>query len=63
VAGVPKLLLEVHLFDFDADLYDQHVHVEFFHKIRDEMKFNGLEALSAQIAKDAQVARDFFEKH
>jgi riboflavin kinase/FMN adenylyltransferase len=63
VSGVPKLLLEVHLFDFDGDLYDQHVHVEFFHKIRDEMKFNGLEALSAQIAKDAQVARDFFEKH
>ena len=63
VAGVPKLLLEVHLFDFDGDLYDQHVHVGFFHKIRDEMKFNGLEALSAQIAKDAQVARDFFEKH
>ena len=63
LAGVPKLLLEVHLFDFDGDLYDQHVHVEFFHKIRDEMKFDGLEALSAQIAKDAQVARDFFEKH
>jgi riboflavin kinase/FMN adenylyltransferase len=63
LAGVPKLLLEVHLFDFDGDLYDQHVHVEFFHKIRDEMKFNGLEALSAQIAKDAQVARYFFGKH
>jgi riboflavin kinase / FMN adenylyltransferase len=63
VAGVPKLLLEVHLFDFDGDLYDQHVHVEFFHKIRDEMKFNGLAALSAQIAKDAQVARDFFGKY
>lgn len=63
LSGVPKLLLEVHLFDFDGDLYDQHVHVEFFHKIRDEMKFNGLEALRSQIAKDAQVARDFFGKH
>jgi len=61
VAGVPKLLLEVHLFDFNGDLYDRHVHVEFFQKIRDEMKFDGLPALSAQIAKDAQVARHFFK--
>jgi riboflavin kinase/FMN adenylyltransferase len=38
------------------------VHVEFFYKIRDEMKFDGLAALSAQIAKDAQVARNFFEE-
>ncbi len=61
IAGVPKLLLEVHLFDFEGDLYDKHVHVEFFHKIRDEMKFDGLDALKAQIAKDAQVARTFFK--
>jgi len=61
ISGVPKLLLEVHLFDFDGDLYDKHVHVEFFHKIRDEMKFEGLDALRAQIAKDAKVARSFFK--
>lgn len=61
IAGVPKLLLELHLFDFDGDLYDKHVHVEFFYKIRDEMKFDGLDALKAQIAKDAQVARQFFK--
>lgn len=61
VSGVPKLLLEVHLFDFNGDLYDRHVHVEFFQKIRDEMKFDGLPALSAQIAKDVQVARQFFK--
>lgn len=62
LAGVPKLLLEVNLFDFDGDLYDKHVHVEFFHKIRDEMKFDGLDALKAQIAKDAQVAGEFFNQ-
>ena len=61
ISGVPKLLLEVHLFDFNGDLYGRHVHVEFFQKIRDEMKFDGLPALSAQIAKDAQVARQFFK--
>jgi len=60
IAGVPKLLLEVHVLDFNEDLYGKHVHVEFFHKIRDEMKFDGLDALKAQIAKDAEVAREFF---
>lgn len=60
IAGIPKLSLEVHVLDFDADLYDKHVHVEFFHKIRDEMKFPNLDELKAQIAKDVAVARDFF---
>lgn len=62
IAGVPKLSLEVHVLDFDGDLYDRHVHVEFLHKIRDEMKFDGLDALKAQIAKDALVARKFLKK-
>jgi riboflavin kinase/FMN adenylyltransferase len=60
IAGVPKLSLEVHVLDFNDDLYDKHVHVEFLHKIRDEMKFDGLDALKAQIAKDVEVAREFF---
>ena len=60
IAGVPKLSLEVHVLDFNANLYDKHVHVEFLHKIRDEMKFDGLDALKAQIAKDVEVARSFF---
>ncbi|NOS94930.1 MAG: bifunctional riboflavin kinase/FAD synthetase [Methylotenera sp.] len=60
IAGVPKLSLEVHVLDFNEDLYGKHVHVEFLHKIRDEMKFESLEALKAQIAADVVVARDFF---
>jgi len=60
IAGVPKLSLEVHVLDFNGDLYGKHVHVEFVRKIRDEMKFDGLDALKAQIALDVQVARDFF---
>lgn len=60
IAGIPKLSLEVHVLDFNGDLYDKHVHVEFFHKIRDEIKFDGLDALKAQIAKDVAVAREFF---
>jgi riboflavin kinase / FMN adenylyltransferase len=50
ISGVPKLSLEVHVIDYNDDLYGKHVHVEFLHKIRDEMKFNGLDALEAQIA-------------
>ncbi len=60
IAGVPKLLLEVHVLDFNGDLYGKHVHVEFLHKIREEMKYESLDALKAQIAKDIVVARTFF---
>jgi riboflavin kinase/FMN adenylyltransferase len=61
IAGVPKLLLEVHVLDFNGDLYGKHMHVEFLHKIRDELKFEGLDALKAQIALDVKVARNFFQ--
>lgn len=60
IAGIPKLMLEVYVFDFDGDLYDEHVHVQFFHKIRDEMKFDGLDALKARIAQDVVIAKAFF---
>lgn len=59
--GIPKLKLEVHVFDFHGDLYGQHVHVQFLHKLRDEMKFSGLEALQAQIAADVVHAKHYFQ--
>jgi riboflavin kinase/FMN adenylyltransferase len=61
ISGIPKLMLEVYVFDFEGDLYDQHVHVQFFHKIRDEMKFDSLDALKAKIAFDVKDAQDFFK--
>jgi riboflavin kinase / FMN adenylyltransferase len=61
IAGIPKLMLEVYVFDFDGDLYDSHVHVQFFHKIRDEMKFDGLASLKAQISQDVTIAKAFFQ--
>lgn len=61
IAGVQKLKLEVHVLDYDGDLYDQHVHVQFFSKIRDEVKFDGLDALKVQIAKDIVIATDYFK--
>ena len=63
IANVPKLLLEVHVLDFNDDLYGKHVHVEFLHKIRDEMKFDGLDALKTQIAADIKLARIFFDRY
>ncbi|SNR64762.1 FMN adenylyltransferase /riboflavin kinase [Methylobacillus rhizosphaerae] len=53
--------LEVHLFDFNRDIYGQHVRVKFMHKIRDEMKFDDLETLKYWIARDAEMAREYFK--
>jgi len=47
----------VHLFDFDEEIYGRHVSVEFVHKIRDEKKFDSLDALKAQIGRDGDAAR------
>lgn len=49
--------LEVHLFDFQADLYDRPMRARFFAFIRGERKFDSLDALKAQIAADAAEAR------
>ncbi len=62
IAGVPKLLLETHVLDFNGDLYGQHVHVEFLHKIREEQKFENLDALKVQISQDIGVARHYFNQ-
>ena len=55
-----KATLEVFLFDFDGDIYNKHLHVDFLLKLRDEMKFPSLEALTAQIAADVENAKKFF---
>lgn len=58
VNQVVQPLLEVHLFDFDGDLYGQRMAVEFVAKLRDEQKFDGLDALKAQMALDSRKARE-----
>ena len=60
---VPIPLLEVHLLERDAELYGQHLHVRFVEKLRDEEKYAGLDELKSAIARDAQKAREYFEKH
>ena len=53
-------LLEVHLFGFSGDLYGRHLQVEFLAKLREERKFDSVDALQAQIERDAEAARAAF---
>ncbi|MDG1709402.1 MAG: riboflavin kinase, partial [Emcibacteraceae bacterium] len=56
------VLLESHIFDFDHDIYKQSIKVEFVDFIREEMKFEGLDELKAQIKKDCIVAKELLAK-
>ena len=61
VSGVEPLL-EVHVFDFDGDLYGRPIEVEFVAKLRDEIKFDSLPAMMVQMNGDAARARDVLSK-
>lgn len=54
--------LEVHLFDFDADIYGAELEVQFCRKLRDEQKFSTIESLKQQIIADAAAARAYFRE-
>lgn len=54
-----RLLIEVHLFDFDDDLYGRRIQVTFLHRIRGEHRFESFDALKQQIARDIIVAKDY----
>jgi riboflavin kinase/FMN adenylyltransferase len=54
-------LLEAHLIDFDGDLYGQHARIEFTHFLRSERKFDGIEALKAQLIHDVEHARNMLD--
>ena len=55
--------LEVHLFDFTGTLYGQRIDVVFRHGLRDEEKFESIDALKAQIARDFDAARAWLAEH
>ncbi|WP_445666010.1 bifunctional riboflavin kinase/FAD synthetase [Fodinibius sp. AD559] len=55
--------LEVHLFDFDGDIYGKEVQVRFFSRIRDEKKFSGKEELIVQLKEDKKQTRQLLSKH
>jgi riboflavin kinase/FMN adenylyltransferase len=58
--GAP--VLEVHVIDYDGDLYRRHVRVEFLHKFREEEKYADLATLTRRIALDVESARSYFAR-
>jgi riboflavin kinase/FMN adenylyltransferase len=58
IEGVTAPLLEVWLFDFDEDIYDQVIETDLIAFLRPELKFASLDAMTAQIMMDAEQARD-----
>lgn len=53
--------LEIHIFDFEGSLYGESLQVEIIDFIREERKFGGIEELKAQIAKDAETAKQLLQ--
>jgi riboflavin kinase/FMN adenylyltransferase len=51
------LHLEVHLLDFDKDIYGRQLKIYFLHRLRDEMKFSGIDSLVNQLNKDRQTVK------
>lgn len=60
VEDAGRMLLEVHVFDYDQPAYGKLVRVEFLQKLRDEEKYVDLPTLTAAIERDARQARAFF---
>jgi len=54
--------VETHIFDFDQDIYNHTLTLEFVERLRPEMKFNSIDALAAQISRDAKQARRLLAK-
>ena len=56
--GGEGFLVEVHLFDFDGDLYGQHMEVEYVKKLRNEEHFEDIDDLVKQMREDERLARE-----
>lgn len=59
--GGTKRLIEVNIFDFDEDIYGHSLRIHMHKRLRGEVKFDGLDALKAQLAKDKQESHSYFE--
>lgn len=54
-----KETIEVHFFDFDKDIYNTKIQIDLIDRIRDEQRFESLEALKTQLSKDKKMALDY----
>jgi riboflavin kinase/FMN adenylyltransferase len=57
-----EFTVEVHIFDFNENIYDKKIRVNFIQRIRDEQKFSNISELIDQIYKDIAAARDILAK-
>lgn len=63
VTDTLDLKLEVHLFEFDKDIYNQEITIRFLHRLRDEEKYDSLQDLIHQLQADARNALTYFASH
>ena len=56
--GGIKPLLEVHIFDFDRDIYGEYIHVDFIGRLRSEEKFDDVDKLVEQMHRDSELAKE-----
>ena len=56
-----KRTIEIHLFDYEKDIYGQNLRTKVIERIRDEVKFNSLKDLKSQILKDNEKAKKILE--
>lgn len=63
IGDLTKAILEVHILDFDGDIYHRNISVIFRNRLRDERKFDSLEALKEQIWRDIDAGRAHFERN
>ena len=61
--GGTRTLLEIHLLDFNDEIYGAYVHVNFVHRFRDEKKFESLDELRRWIKRDVADVRAFFKEY
>lgn len=60
--GGTQKRIEVHIFDFGREIYGKHIRIEFYHKIRSEIRFENIGALKSQLEQDKQAALNLLEK-
>jgi riboflavin kinase/FMN adenylyltransferase len=55
--------IEVHFFDFNKNIYDKSIQINLLHRLRDEVKFESIEALKGQLLKDKETSLEYIKSH
>lgn len=59
--GLQKITIEIHVFDFNEDVYEQQISFQILHKIRDEIRFESVEKLIKQLHQDKKMVYEYFD--